>query len=88
MFGWECGYSGLWWICPIIIFIMIIVCIFMMRGCSCMSDWHSFGGRNSRFSNDSAKEVLDKRYALGEIGREEYDEMKSRIIQGQRNNDA
>ena len=32
-------------------------------------------------SSDSATEILDKRYALGEIGKEEYEEKK--IVIGQ-----
>ena len=32
-------------------------------------------------SSDSAMEILDKRYALGEIGREEYEEKKTEIGQ-------
>ena len=32
-------------------------------------------------SSDSATEILDKRYALGEIGKEEYEEKKIVIRQ-------
>ncbi len=84
MFGWEHSYAGCWWIFPIFIFIMIIACIFMMRGCSCMSGRHFPGGRTRRFSADSAEEILNKRYALGEIGQKEYEEIKNKISQDEK----
>ena len=37
MGGWEHGFASFWWLFPILMFVMIIACIFMMRGCSCMS---------------------------------------------------
>ncbi len=79
MYGWGYGCAGFWWIIPLFIFIMIIACIFMMRGCSCMSGWRFQGGRSRRFSGDSAEEILNKRYALGEIDRKQYEEIKERI---------
>ncbi len=79
MYGWEYGFAGFWWLIPLFIFIMILACIFMMRGCSCMSGWRYPGGRSRRFSSDSAEEILNKRYALGEIDRKQYEEIKERI---------
>jgi uncharacterized membrane protein len=84
MFGWEHGCAGFWWIFPIFIFILIIACIFMMRGCSCMSGWHSPGGRTGWFSADMAEEILNKRYALGEIDQKEYEEIKNKIFQDEK----
>lgn len=81
MFGWEHGCAGFWWICPIAIFILIIGCIFMMRGCSCMPGRYSPDGKTHRFSDNSAMEILDKRYALGEIDRKEYEEMKNKVTE-------
>lgn len=63
--------------------IMFALCFFMMRGrMGCMAC-----GPFSRTSRDSfsigrsetAREILDKRYARGEIGQEEYDEKKRDI---------
>lgn len=79
------GCAGFWWIFPIFIFILIFACIFMMRGCSCMSGRRFSGGRTRRFSADSAEEVLDKRYALGEIDRKEYEEIKNKISRDEKN---
>ncbi len=86
MFGWEYGYAGFWWVIPLFIFIMIIACIIMMRGCSCMSGRHFSGGRSRRFSTDSAEEILNKRYALGEIDEKEYEQMKNKLFQGEKQN--
>jgi uncharacterized membrane protein len=47
----------------------------MMRGRrSC-----STSGSRSRHNGESAREILDKRYALGEIDKEEYLEKKKNI---------
>ena len=74
MVGYETFWAGLelWWILPVA---MIVLCVFMMRrSMGCMMCWpnsrrstdtHPIG------SSDSAQEILDKRYALGEISKEE-----------------
>ncbi len=60
-----------WWIIPII---MIVFCFLMMcHGMGCMM------GR--RRSGESAREILDRRYASGEITKEEYEEKKRDIGQ-------
>jgi uncharacterized membrane protein len=75
MFGSDHVCAGFWWVCPIFIFIMIIVCFFMMRGCSRM-----FNRRDRRdVADESALDILNARYVKGEIGREEYERMKREI---------
>ena len=84
MAGYEgfCSGFGLWWIIPLL---MIALCFFMMRGrrgprfCG-MGSW----GKDSQHLNasDSGMEILNKRYALGEISREEYEEKKRALSQG------
>ncbi len=60
-----------WWIIPIA---MIVLCFLMMhRGGGCMMGRHRPG--------ESAREILDRRYASGEIGKEEYEEKKRAIGQ-------
>ena len=64
--------------------VMIILCFLVMRG-----RWGSmmcgFGPRrtdNHKIGDlDSAIEILDKRYALGEINKEEYEEKRSVLRQ-------
>jgi len=74
------AYGGFWegfhwgWIIPIA---MMILCFIMMRGHrGCL------GGRSkSRSVSETAREILHKRYALGEISKEEYEEKKRHISQ-------
>ena len=82
MAGYEAFWTGFewWWIFPLA---MIVLCLFMMRGrMGCMmcgpssrrsTDTHAIG------SSDSAEEILDKRYALGEISKEEYESKRKDI---------
>jgi putative membrane protein len=61
-----------WWLIPVA---MMVLCFLMMRGhggCMVRKVRSPQGG-------ESAKEILDKRYALGEISKEEYDEKKRDI---------
>jgi len=79
MNGSEFFSFSLWWICPIL---MIAMCFFMMR-------WRrgpmmcGFGFRNKDrhhiSTSDSATDILDKRYAYGEIDKEEYEEKKKTL---------
>jgi len=77
------GYfiSDFWWIFPLL---MIIMCFFMMsRGCfGCMMGKHMSGDKEKRTqadSGESAFNILNKRYASGEIDRNEYEAKKSDI---------
>lgn len=60
------------WIIPLLFF---AVFLFFMRGI--------FGqNNNSRLgngSNENAREILDKRFAKGEINKDEYEEMKKAL---------
>jgi putative membrane protein len=85
MWGYEsfcCGF-GWWWIIPVAMIIMMALCFFMMRG---RMGWMMCGPSSRTFSDsfgsgrsESAREILDKRYARGEIGKEEYEERKKDI---------
>jgi putative membrane protein len=72
---WGHGY-GFMWLIPLLIF---VVFIFFMRG---MFGQGSFGC-GSREGNapprESAREILDKRFAKGEITKEEYEEMRKTL---------
>lgn len=77
MFGYEfCG--GYWWIFPLV---MIFFCIFFMkRGCGRMmcgsGEYNSLG--------ESAIDILNKRYAKGDIDQREYEEKKKKLTQTKR----
>ncbi len=74
MFAYGGAWNGFhwWWLIPVA---MMILCFLMMRGRSC---WVT-GWPRSRHESDSAREILDKRYALGELSKEEYEEKKKDI---------
>jgi uncharacterized membrane protein len=61
-----------WWIFPIA---MVILCFIMM----CRHRGGMTGGFRSHPIAESAREILDKRYALGEVSPEEYVEKKRDI---------
>jgi uncharacterized membrane protein len=80
--GLESFWSSYWWV---LFFILMIFCCFRMAGrkgagiCGFRS-W----GTDTRdiHPEDSAIDILDKRYALGKMTREEYEEKKRTIGQG------
>ncbi|HTN71566.1 MAG TPA: SHOCT domain-containing protein [Methylomirabilota bacterium] len=75
------GY-GYWWTFPIIMIGMLALCFFMMRG-QMGSLIRRPGGRGNDADGEevaeSALDILNKRYARGEINREEYEEKKRTI---------
>jgi uncharacterized membrane protein len=82
MTGYESFFSGFgwWWICPLL---MIALCFLMMRRGSTLCGLGSRGAESQHLNaSDSAMDMLDKRYALGEINKEEYEEKKRAFSQG------
>ena len=82
MYGAEFFDFSLWWVFPLV---MIVLCFFMMRGRrgSMMCGFGSHGADSNRAQiSDSAKAILDRRYARGEIDRTEYEE-KSKALAGE-----
>lgn len=76
MFAYGEGLNGFrwWWLIPIA---MMILCFLMMRGRrGCMTDRST-----SSHSSEAAREILDKRYVLGEISKEVYEEKKRDMSQ-------
>ena len=68
---WGHGF-GFMWLFPILFF---VVCMFFMRGMFGRGS-HGCGFKNdSAAHEDNAREILDKRFAKGEITKEEYGEM-------------
>lgn len=73
---WWWHGMGFMWIFPLIFMIIFVAFLFviMSRG----PRW--FGGfwdRNNR--RESAREILDRRFASGEISAEQYEDMKRRL---------
>ncbi len=69
MDGWW-GPFPMMWVFPLIF--LVVMLIFVFRG----GGWPMCGGRRMHDREESAKEILDRRYARGEISREEYQQMK------------
>jgi putative membrane protein len=80
--GLESFWISYWWVFPLIL--MVLCCVGMKgRRGSGMCGFRSWGtDTRDIHPTDSAIDILDKRYALGEISREEYEERKRTIDQG------
>ena len=74
-----------WWVVPVVMIALCFLMMFLMRrrmphrmGCMMRPPLPETKS-DSPFTGptDSAKEILDKRYASGEINREEYQEKKA-----------
>ncbi len=81
MYHAEIGGFTFWWIIPLV---MMFLCFLMMRrrpgSMMCGFGRHPLGSRNAG-SSESALDILNKRYALGEIDKTEYDEKKKSLME-------
>lgn len=70
---WGPHFFGWMWIFPAVFLIVCVVFLFTLfsRGFGC---WGAHRHRHG--SGESARDILDKRYARGEIAKDQYEEMK------------
>jgi putative membrane protein len=67
-FSWT-PHFGMFWILPLLCFVFMAL---MMIGCGGMLFRSGHGGRSGN-GHETAREILERRYASGEIGKEQYD---------------
>jgi putative membrane protein len=76
MWGW-----GFWWVFPLIMVFMIIACIAMLlfghRAGGGLTHW---GPRSLGGPTYSALQILNERFAKGEISKEEYEERRAAMM--------
>lgn len=72
--------ADIWWIFPLL---MIVLCFLMMSGRMGMMCGRGHHGEDSHHLGgpDSARDILDKLYALGKISKEEYEEKRKALNQ-------
>lgn len=75
---WMNGWFGMW-IWPLLVIVLIVVLILYLG--------KGYSGRNSRGSagdthapSETALDIVKKRYAKGEISKEEFEQMKKDIL--------
>jgi putative membrane protein len=72
-------WHGLWWfmwVAPVIV--LVIFAVVLLRD---SPRWWIDRTRERLHHHETAREILDRRYASGEITREQYEEMK-RVLMG------
>lgn len=88
---WGPGFHGLWIFPLIFMILMVVFAVFMIRRAGSWSSghgqnhgWGPFGwwgpghGPMGRWS-ETPREILDRRYASGELTKEQYEQMKRDI---------
>ena len=76
MMNWGHGMG--WWIFPLVmIVIMLIICFLFMGRRGWRSPWCDSGEQKD---SETPLDILKKRYAKGEIGKEEFEDKKKDLI--------
>ena len=76
---WHGSWDGPWWgfpwmwIFPLLFLAVFILFLFRGPGCP------MFGGHRSQDREENARQILDRRYAQGEISREDYQRMRKEL---------
>ncbi len=82
---WHYGWP-FWWMFPMMILFFFVVCavvIFFARG-MCAGGPSHWGPRMWHDPTQSALQILNERFARGEIQKEEYGDRKATILSGGR----
>jgi len=89
---WHHGYGGHFWMLPLMVLFLLLICgavFFFIRrsGCCChgMHHWGPHSHSMNRLGGDptySALQILNERFARGEIQKDEYTEKKTAILSG------
>ena len=90
--GWHSHWPGLWWICPVLFLVMLVVFFVVLLSRRDHDGWHMawrwmgglrdpdrLHGQGPGSREECALDILNKRYARGELEREEYEEKKRAI---------
>ena len=68
------SWPGGMWIFPVIMAVIVILLILFFR-----RDGYTFPWYKQNEQNETASEILKKRYAKGEISKDQYETMKNSI---------
>ena len=70
------------WVFPMILFAVIIILVFLISGrWGCRATWLGPGRHHGESGDsDSALDILKKRYAKGEITKDEFERMKKDLL--------
>jgi len=84
---WGDGYGWhFWWMFPLMMLCMIVIfaAIFFLARCFCGHGCHHWGPRSRMWGDPShsAMQILNERFARGEIQKDEYAEKKAAILSG------
>jgi putative membrane protein len=69
---WDGPWYGFHWMWIFPVVFLLLCAVFLFRG----PGWLMHGGHGRNHREESAREILDRRYAGGEISREEYQRMR------------
>ena len=71
-YQWWWHGMGFMWVFPFLFLIVLVLCITLfVRG-----PWWIGRGRGDSGNRETPREILDRRFASGELTKEQYEEMK------------